>query len=211
MSTEKDHLSRAGLPPASRILTMTTVGSLWGFVIGSYIGGRQSGVQYLAENAHKLPRTVQGWYFYHKTKNYKVMMGGIRKGFRFAGKTGGLCLAYGLIEAAIDRAREEADVINSAVAGVTTGAMFAAMTKLSRQSVRYSLAFGATCGLVTGGLNDLQNYINGQPPSYVQWARRRFDASSDKTAEAEAEAEAMLTGSSIQKGQEVVVAAPAQG
>ncbi|OZJ01816.1 hypothetical protein BZG36_04815, partial [Bifiguratus adelaidae] len=92
-------LARAGLLPQERILLMTIVGSLWGFVAGSYIGGRQSGLQYLAENAHRLPRTVQGWYFYHKTKNYKVMYGGIKRGARYAGQTGAVVMAYATLEA----------------------------------------------------------------------------------------------------------------
>ncbi|ORZ23521.1 hypothetical protein BCR42DRAFT_367307 [Absidia repens] len=164
-----DPLSRAGLSPKARLLVFSTVGGFWGFGIGAFIGGRQSGLQYLAENAHRLPTTVQGWYFYHKTKNYRVMLGGVKRGMRFAVKTGGLCLLYGLVEAGLDDVRGEADIANSVAAGVTTGAIFSSITKLSRGSFRYSLIFGALFGLATGGLSDLHKTVSGTPPSYVNY------------------------------------------
>jgi hypothetical protein len=126
---EEPAILRAGLATKPRLILMTSIGSFWGFSIGAFLGGQQSGLQYLAENAHKLPTTVQGWYFYHKTKNYRVMLGGVKRGVRFAGKTGGLCLLYGSLEAALDDMRGEADVMNSVAAGVTTGTVFSALSK----------------------------------------------------------------------------------
>ncbi|KAG0169533.1 hypothetical protein DFQ28_003610 [Apophysomyces sp. BC1034] len=122
-------LGRAGLSTKPRLILMTSVGSFWGFAIGSYLGGRQSGLQYLAENAHRLPTTVQGWYFYHKTKNYRMMLGGVKRGARFATRTGALCLLYGALEAGLDDVRGEPDIFNSMTAGVTTGALFSALSK----------------------------------------------------------------------------------
>ncbi|KAI7826287.1 hypothetical protein BX661DRAFT_183746 [Kickxella alabastrina] len=46
-----------------------------------------------AERAHRLPNTVQGWFFYQKWKNYRVVLGAM-KGM------GGCVLAYALVEAA---------------------------------------------------------------------------------------------------------------
>ncbi|KAI8386844.1 hypothetical protein BD560DRAFT_452444 [Blakeslea trispora] len=126
----KPALLRAGLDTKQRLLLMTSVGGFWGFGIGAFLGARHSGLQYLAENAHKLPTTVQGWYFYHKTKNYRMMLGGVKRGIRFAGKTGGLCLLYGAVESAMDDVRGEPDVLNSVAAGITTGTIFSALTTL---------------------------------------------------------------------------------
>ncbi|KAI8986039.1 hypothetical protein BDB01DRAFT_76691 [Pilobolus umbonatus] len=165
MESYRDYPSnmlRAGLSTKPRLILMTGLGSFWGFSIGAYLGGKQSGLQYLAENAHKLPTTVQGWYFYHKTKNYRMMLGGIKRGVKYAGKTGGLCLLYGGVEAMLDDLRGEADVLNSVSAGVTSGVVFSALTKLSRGSVRYSIVFGAMFGLVAGGLSDLHRYASGE-------------------------------------------------
>lgn len=123
-------LTRAGVAPQPRLVLMTTIGSMWGFAIGSYLGGKQTAFQYLAENAHKLPTTVQGWYFYHRTKNYKVILGGVKRGAKMAIPTGAICLTYGAIEAGIDDIRKEADVLNSVAAGMGTGFLFSAMSKL---------------------------------------------------------------------------------
>ncbi|KAI9271790.1 hypothetical protein BDA99DRAFT_433207 [Phascolomyces articulosus] len=171
---------RASLGVNQRLILMAGVGSFWGFSIGSFIGGRHAGLQYLAENAHRLPTTVQGWYFYHKTKNYRMALGGIKRGARYAVRTGGLCLMYGAIEAGLDHVRGEPDVLNSVTAGTVSGALFSAFTKLSRGSVRYSLMFGAAFGLVTGGLSDIHRYISGNPPSYMTWIRSRMNHDDDK-------------------------------
>ncbi|KAI8148160.1 hypothetical protein BJV82DRAFT_594819 [Fennellomyces sp. T-0311] len=165
---------RASLTVSQRLILMTCVGSFWGFSIGSFIGGRHAGLQYLAENAHRLPTTVQGWYFYHKTKNYRVALGGIKRGAKYAVRTGGLCVMYGAIEAGLDHVRGEPDVANSVTAGVISGSIFSAMTKLSRGSVRYSLLFGAAFGLVTGGLSDIHRYISGNPPGYITSIQTRL-------------------------------------
>ncbi|KAI7893704.1 uncharacterized protein EV154DRAFT_460479 [Mucor mucedo] len=166
---ETNGLVRAGLSTKPRLLLMTTIGTFWGFSIGAFLGGQQSGLQYLAENAHKLPTTVQGWYFYHKTKNYRMMLGGVKRGLKFAGKTGGLCLLYGSVEAAIDDVRGEADVLNSVTAGIATGTIFSTLTKLTRGSFRYSVIFGAMFGLAAGGLSDLHRYASGDTPTYGKW------------------------------------------
>lgn len=136
---ECDPLSRAGLSPKARLLVLSGVGGFWGFGIGAILGGRQSALQYLAENAHRLPTTVQGWYFYHKTKNYRVMLGGVKRGVKYVIKTGGLCLLYGGIEAGLDEIRGEADIVNSVTAGVTTGALFSVISNIYVYLFIYSL------------------------------------------------------------------------
>jgi hypothetical protein len=49
-----------------------------GLALGFLRGARKSSLRFLAENAHRAPRTVEEWYFYHKTKNYRVLLGGLR-------------------------------------------------------------------------------------------------------------------------------------
>jgi hypothetical protein len=39
-------------------------------------GFRFRGLQFLAENAHRAPRTKGEWYFYHKTKRYQMLAAG---------------------------------------------------------------------------------------------------------------------------------------
>lgn len=51
-----------------------------GFVSGFANGARHNALVFLAENAHRRPETVQGWYFYNKTKYYHMILGGFRRG-----------------------------------------------------------------------------------------------------------------------------------
>ncbi|KAF5387793.1 hypothetical protein D9615_000183 [Tricholomella constricta] len=49
-----------------------------GSAIGLVRGSQRASLRFLAENAHRPPTTVQGWYFYNKTKNYKLLFGGAK-------------------------------------------------------------------------------------------------------------------------------------
>ncbi|KAH8105943.1 hypothetical protein BXZ70DRAFT_872790, partial [Cristinia sonorae] len=62
--------SRYYLLPGAAITVGTT--------IGLFRGSRTASLRFLAENAHRPPTTVQGWYFYNKTKNYRVILGGLK-------------------------------------------------------------------------------------------------------------------------------------
>lgn len=80
--------------PFSTILVVSAFG--FGFLSGVMSGARHTALVYLAENAHRRPETVQGWYFYNKTKYYRMMMGGVKQGSRtglkLTGWVGGWCL-----------------------------------------------------------------------------------------------------------------------
>lgn len=49
-------------------LAIPMTGATLGFVAGFYTAATRSGLVFMAENAHRRPNTVQGWYFYNKTK-----------------------------------------------------------------------------------------------------------------------------------------------
>ncbi|CBQ71897.1 conserved hypothetical protein [Sporisorium reilianum SRZ2] len=84
----------------SPVLPSTAFGL--GLVSGVLTSGKRAGLVFMAENAHRLPDTVQGWYFYSKTKNYKVLLGaakgGLKQGSRLGIWTTGFCLAERLAE-----------------------------------------------------------------------------------------------------------------
>ncbi|PWN28292.1 hypothetical protein BDZ90DRAFT_231286 [Jaminaea rosea] len=52
-----------------------------GFFSGLITQSNRAGLVFMAENAHRRPDTVQGWYFYNKTKNYRVLLAGLKGGF----------------------------------------------------------------------------------------------------------------------------------
>lgn len=95
--------------------------SAWvlGFTSGLVTSSRLSGRQFLAENAHRLPTTVQGcaraysrtyrsnsscrsWYFYQKTKNYRVMYGGVVGGLKAGTRLGAWTAAFVGLEEGVE-------------------------------------------------------------------------------------------------------------
>ncbi|EPQ28723.1 uncharacterized protein PFL1_03527 [Pseudozyma flocculosa PF-1] len=84
----------------SPLLPLSAFG--FGFVSGLTSAGKRASLVFMAENAHRLPDTVQGWYFYSKTKNYRILLrgiqGGIRQGARLSVWTTGFCIAERLSE-----------------------------------------------------------------------------------------------------------------
>lgn len=63
MNEEQENFFRHGPEMA---IPMT--GATLGFIAGFYTAATKSGLVFMAENAHRRPNTVQGWYFYNKTK-----------------------------------------------------------------------------------------------------------------------------------------------
>ena len=86
-------------------------------------------LRFRAENAHRLPTSTKGWYLYHKSKNYHVLLGGLKEGLKMGGKLGGWVSAFFVIEEAVDRIRGRRDVGGSVVAGLSLGGGWSAWSK----------------------------------------------------------------------------------
>jgi hypothetical protein len=111
---------RINVPP--RYLVLAGAGSVTGLSIGLIRGARAASWRFLAENVHRAPTTVQGWYFYKKTKNYKVMLGGLREGGRDALRLGAVGLAWAGLEDAMQRIGLED--VREIGAGIGTAGLF---------------------------------------------------------------------------------------
>lgn len=158
---------RLSLPLVSRLIVYSSVSSLLCFTLGSILGAKKSGLRFLAENAHRLPRTIEGWYFYHKTKNYHVMLGGIKMGLKYAFRTSFWVTTYICIEAAIDRIRGCIDAANTMFASLFSGLMFCYFNKLSYTTTLRIFYLTGSLGLVSGILQDILRYRNGQYVWYL--------------------------------------------
>ena len=102
---------------------------LVGTAIGIVRGSRAAGLRFLAENAHRPPRTMEGWYFYYKTKNYRMMLAGLREAGRHAGKLGFTALGWVTLEEGLKRAGWED--VSEIGAGIGSAAVFAGMCEWS--------------------------------------------------------------------------------
>lgn len=97
--------NRLSIPFGLRIPLTVLLAGIGGFSLGAAHGGHLVGLRFRAENAHRLPSSQVGWYLYHKSKNYHVMLGGIKEGARMAGRLGFWAGCFFCIEEAVDRFR----------------------------------------------------------------------------------------------------------
>lgn len=96
-----------------------------GLGIGSQNGARKAAYQFRAENAHRFPTTSTGWFQYHKTKNYKSIVGGVFEGFRLGSKLGLGAMAFCLFEETVDCARHDRrDFISTVIAGLSFSGVY---------------------------------------------------------------------------------------
>lgn len=93
------------MPLAIRLPLASFISGSTGFALGAAHGGGTSALRFRAENAHRLPTSQVGWYLYHKSKNYNVMLGAIREGFKMGSKLGFWTSAFFTMEEAVDRLR----------------------------------------------------------------------------------------------------------
>lgn len=119
-SPEAIHLR---IPP--RYLVLPFAGAMTGLSIGLIRGARTTSWRFLAENAHRPPTTVQGWYFYKKTKNYRMMLGGLQEAGRDSAKLGLTALGWVGAEDALSRAG--LSDVSEIGAGLFTAGTFAAV------------------------------------------------------------------------------------
>ncbi len=98
---------RLSLPFPIRVAYGMIGGLSTGLFLGISHGSKTAGMRFRAENAHRFPTTQKGWYLYHKSKNYHMMLGGIKDSFKLAPK---LCLWAGsffFLEGILDKARAQ--------------------------------------------------------------------------------------------------------
>ena len=96
------------------ITTMATTGFLCGFLIG----GRLKGLQFLAENSHKLPRKKIGWFYYHKFKRNEIIHFGMISGLKYSIKFGLIASLFSLTEMLLEIKTES--ILASTGAGLFT-------------------------------------------------------------------------------------------
>jgi hypothetical protein len=113
---------RLTIPP--RLLLVPGTAVFTGLLIGFVRGSRAAGLRFLAENAHRAPRTVQGWYFYQKTKNYRVLLAGLRSGGLEALRLGAVAGTWVAAEEALGRVGSGMEDGKDIGAGMLTGLVF---------------------------------------------------------------------------------------
>jgi hypothetical protein len=152
---------RMGIAPVPRMLLLTGIGGATGFFRGLFRGASRAGLQFRAENAHRQPKTQNGWYYYHRAKNYKMVLAAFRSGTWNALQLGGLVGVYTGTEAGIDFLRASPmyhDFLSSMASGVTTAAVASLSWRLNRHAFLRNVRWGALAGASIGLAQDLAAY-----------------------------------------------------
>lgn len=118
--------SRLSIPFSIRFPTATSVAFITGLSLGLTHGGKLAGLRFRAENSHRFPSTSTGWYLYHKSKNYHMMLGGVKEGLKMGSKIAFWAGGFFLVEEAVDRLRDTKDFLSTIVAGLSVSGGFSA-------------------------------------------------------------------------------------
>lgn len=124
--------NRLSLPPRNRILLAAVAAGITGAGLGMFHGANMTGLRFRAENAHRLPTSQQGWFLYHKSKNYAVMVGGTKEARRMGSKLAAWTALFLVIEELVDRSRERRDALSTICAGLTTAGAFSLYSKSAK-------------------------------------------------------------------------------
>ena len=118
--------NRLSIPFYIRFPAATAGAFITGAALGVSHGGKTAGMRFRAANSHRFPTTSTGWYLYHKSKNYHVMLGGIKEGLKMGSKIGFWAGSFFIVEEAVDQWRGTKDFLSTVVAGMTIAAGFSA-------------------------------------------------------------------------------------
>jgi hypothetical protein len=174
---------RLGLPTANRLLLGAAFGSSIGMILGASHGGRREGLRFRAENAHRLPTSQKGWYFYHKSKNYAAMLGGVKEGLRMGLRTGLWVAGFIYLEAAADHNRGyggQQDVLSTTMAGVVTAALWSAWHRFPAATTVRTGKLGLKIGVGYGLVQDVLGYARGREITYIEYGKRLFGVGKQK-------------------------------
>ena len=116
--------NRLSMPFLIRFPAATAGAFITGAALGVSHGGKSAGMRFRAENSHRFPTTSTGWYLYHKSKNYHVMLASIKEGLKMGSKIGFWAGSFFVIEEAVDRTRGTKDFLSTVIAGVAVAAGF---------------------------------------------------------------------------------------
>ena len=125
--------NRLSIPFYIRLPAATAGAFATGLALGLSHGSKTAGLRFRAENSHRFPTTSAGWYLYHKSKNYHIMLGGIKEGMKMGSKIAFWAGSFFLVEEAVDQMRGTKDFLSTVVAGLSISGGFSAWSTYPRK------------------------------------------------------------------------------
>ncbi|KAF2418686.1 hypothetical protein EJ08DRAFT_52815 [Tothia fuscella] len=145
-----------------------------GAVLGLSEGGLKAGFKFRAENAHRLPSSEKGWYFYHKSKNYHTLIGGGKEAGRMGLKLGIWVSMFVVMEDAVDQWRgagKRKDFLSTTVAGLGTSGLFSLWSRFPVTTAARTARTGLWIGLGYGLMQDCFSLLQGRRLGYVEFVK----------------------------------------
>ncbi|KFX92863.1 hypothetical protein V490_05133 [Pseudogymnoascus sp. VKM F-3557] len=161
--------ARLSLPTPQRLLLGTSTAFLVGLTLGGTHGFGTAGLRFRAENAHRLPKDPTGWYLYHKSKNYRMMLDGVREGVRMGGRVAVWTLVFLGTEEVWDNVRGRRDVGNTVIASATVAGGFSLWNRFPMATAARTAKTGLAIGLAYGLAQDAVGAMRGRRPGYVDF------------------------------------------
>ncbi|KAG7192155.1 uncharacterized protein KQ657_002520 [Scheffersomyces spartinae] len=143
--------------------TMALLAALVGGVSGFYEGTKLSSLRYLTENGHRLPTTVGGWYFYHKKKNYVMLLSGMKTGLKHSFRYSVSVTSFFGLEWILDTYVRSGtiDMANTTIASMISAFGYAKLNHLSAIQTRKYMGRGFLLGLSLGFTQDMLIFTRG--------------------------------------------------
>ncbi|KAI5288289.1 hypothetical protein KEM54_005324 [Ascosphaera aggregata] len=159
---------RLGLPTPLRIPITTATAISVGFILGASHGASMTALRYRAENAHRLPKSTLQWYQYHRSKNYRAAVGGLKEGTRLGLRLGLGVACFALFEETCDRARHgHKDFLSTVTAGLTFSGMYSLISRHDIYTTARAAKLGLKASLAYGLVQDVLATTKGNPPFYL--------------------------------------------
>ncbi|KAF1990386.1 hypothetical protein K402DRAFT_324837 [Aulographum hederae CBS 113979] len=166
---------RLSIDPTTRIFVTTAIGIATGFGLGFAEGCTTSSLRYRAENAHRLPTTEKGWYLYHKSKNYHVLLGGGKEGVKMGARIGVTMGGFMVVEKAVDEMRGTRDFGSTVAAGLSTAGAFSLWNRFPLITAARTAKMGLLAGLCYGLIQDGVSAMRGNKLGYVEFVKSLSD------------------------------------
>ncbi|KAJ3880164.1 hypothetical protein F5051DRAFT_173207, partial [Lentinula edodes] len=155
--TDENGRIHLAVPP--RLFIVPGVAFIVGATIGIVRGGRATSLRFLAENAHRPPRTVKGWYFYNKTKNYRVLLGGMKGAAKESGKLVAISVGWVAIEEGLRVLGGPWNEVKEVGAGLGTAGLFCGVYRLPLKTAKQTVLLGGLIGAVVKVLDSAKQRL----------------------------------------------------
>ncbi|PGG95667.1 hypothetical protein GX51_08182 [Blastomyces parvus] len=166
---------RLGIDPIVRLPITMGAAFAAGMALGAGHGSTRAAFRYRAENAHRLPTTTMGWYHYHRSKNYKSLVGGVKDGMKMGMKLGAGAFTFCLFEETVDHARHgRRDFLSTVTAGLTFSGLYSLLAHHDVYTAARTAKLGLKLSLAYGLTQDALATMKGNRPAYIDFIYRKF-------------------------------------